>query len=56
MKKSIFLPSGPDGWKDLFHHFPEVGSGEGLDGVDGAVRTVVIIHLVLGQRHLAEEL
>ena len=40
----------------MFHHFPEVGGGQGLDGVDGAVRAVVIIHLVLGQRHLAEEL
>ena len=40
----------------MFHHFPEVGGGQGLDGVDGAVGTVVIIHLVLRQRHLAEKL
>ena len=57
MEKSIYYfiysPPGPDGWKDLFHHFSEVCRGQGLDSVDGAVRAVVIIHLVLGQRHLA---
>ena len=48
-------PSRPDGGKDLFHHFSEVGSGQRLDGVDGAVGAIVVIHLVLGQRHLAED-
>ena len=57
MEKSIYYfiysPPGSDGWKDLFHHFSEVCRGQGLDSVDGAVGAVVIIHLVLGQRHLA---
>ena len=36
----------------MLHHLPEVCGGERLDGVDGAVARVVVIHLVLGERHL----
>ena len=45
-------PPGPDGGEHLLHHLAEVRGGQRLDCVDGAVGRVVVIHLVLGERHL----
>lgn len=45
-------PPGPDGGEHLLHHLAEVRGGQRLDCVDGAVGRVVVVHLVLGERHL----
>ena len=49
---TYYLPPGSDCWEHLLHHFPEVCCGQWFDCVDAAVGGVVIIHFVLGQRHL----